>query len=148
MMFYARVISLEAEDQTWIQHSLNSVITTCCLEQSVLFHWIMNHYSWTFAAATAAVQMQRPAHALDNLQLIFLFDFTLIFCRSPSGLQVPQVLSRQALHHRLLPQASRFFAEEVWESVVKKKKERKKKEKKSPPLPLCLRRGMCLHFCL
>lgn len=42
--------------------------------------------------------------------------------RSASGLQVPQVLPRQALHHRLLPQAPRFFAKVVWEFVIEKKK--------------------------
>lgn len=91
------------------------------------------------------------------INLTYLFDLAL--SRSPPGLQVPQVFSRQALHHWLLPQAPRFFGEDVWEPVIKKRKKRKQKNKRKnekrkkfgkkkqkTPLPLGLRRGMCLHF--
>lgn len=74
-----------------------------------------------------------------------------LHCRSASGFQVLQVLPGQALHQRLLPTSSRFFAKEMWEFVVNwrngEKKNMQQKEKKKldeSSLHPCLRRGTCL----
>lgn len=72
-----------------------------------------------FSKALGVTDSAKQAKLVDVMSYYSPFFSTLLH-RSPSGLQVPQVLSQQTLHHRLLPQTPRFPAEKVPESVVLK----------------------------